>query len=79
MQILYLNTVNFLGSFLELLRVLKQDGILYINAPSNGDFHRGSHVDVYRFYPDAGKALEKWGKDNNYKNLKMLSLIPQFK
>lgn len=58
--------------FLELLRVLKQDGILYINAPSNGDFHRGSHVDVYRFYPDAGKALEKWGKDNNYKNLKML-------
>ncbi len=58
--------------YLELLRVLKPDGILYINAPSNGDFHRGSHVDVYRFYPDAGRALEKWGKLNNYPNLLLL-------
>ena len=58
--------------YLELLRVLKPDGILYINAPSNGDFHRGSHVDVYRFYPDAGMALEKWGKLNNFPKLLLL-------
>tara|TARA_Y100000389_G_scaffold129092_1_gene126541 strand:- start:2087 stop:2857 length:771 start_codon:yes stop_codon:yes gene_type:complete len=60
--------------FLELLRILKPTGILYINAPSNGDFHRGSFeqdllVDVYRFYPDSGKALEKWGIKNNFSNL----------
>ena len=40
--------------FLELMRILKPSGILYINAPSNGNYHRGpfdqdSLVDVYRF------------------------------
>ncbi len=57
--------------FLELLRILKPSGLLYINAPSNGDFHRGP-VDVYRFYPDSGKALEKWGIKNGYKNTLLL-------
>lgn len=63
--------------FLELMRILKPNGILYINAPSNGDFHRGPFdqdklVDVYRFYPDSGKALQKWGNKNNLKNLILL-------
>jgi len=63
--------------FLEILRILKPTGLFYLNAPSNGDFHRGSFdqdtlVDVYRFYPDSGKALEKWGKRKGYKNLKLL-------
>jgi len=57
--------------FLELLRILKPSGLLYINAPSNGDFHRGP-VDVYRFYPDSGKALEKWGIKNGYENTLLL-------
>ena len=67
----------FWDLFLELLRILKPSGILYINAPSNGDFHRGSFdqdllVDVYRFYPDSGKALKKWGVKNGFENLTLL-------
>jgi SAM-dependent methyltransferase len=45
--------------FLEVLRTLKPHGLLYLNAPSNGSFHRYP-VDCWRFYPDSGKALEKW-------------------
>jgi len=63
--------------FLELIRILKPTGILYINAPSNGDFHRGDFnqdilVDVYRFYPDSGKALQKWGAKKGFKDLILL-------
>ncbi|MCW5671601.1 MAG: class I SAM-dependent methyltransferase [Hydrogenophaga sp.] len=47
-------------SFNEVLRVLKPDGLFYLNAPSNGDFHRYP-VDCWRFYPDAGGALVRWG------------------
>lgn len=63
--------------FLELVRILKPNGLLYINAPSNGDFHRGPFnqdvlVDVYRFYPDSGKALQKWGNYSGFKDLILL-------
>jgi SAM-dependent methyltransferase len=47
--------------FLELLRVLRPHGLLYINAPSNGAFHRYP-VDCWRFYPDAGGALVTWAR-----------------
>ena len=40
---------------------MKNDGCIYINSPSNGMIHRYP-IDVYRFYPDVGKALEKWGQ-----------------
>ena len=50
-------------SFLEALRILKPHGLLYINAPSSGDFHRYP-VDCWRFYPDAGPALVTWAKRN---------------
>jgi SAM-dependent methyltransferase len=50
-------------SFLEMVRILKRDGILYINAPSNGEFHRHP-VDCWRFYPDSGLALQKWARHN---------------
>lgn len=46
-------------AFLEMLRVLKPEGLLYLNVPSNGSFHRYP-VDCWRFYPDAGMALEAW-------------------
>lgn len=49
--------------FLEALRVLKPDGLLYLNVPSNGSFHRYP-VDCWRFYPDSGVALSKWSKLN---------------
>ena len=35
--------------------------ILYINAPSNGGYHRYPQ-DCWRFYPDAANALEKWAR-----------------
>src|SRR5690606_16595120 len=46
--------------FNEVLRVLKPKGLFYLNAPSNGEFHRYP-VDCWRFYPDAGEALVRWG------------------
>lgn len=51
--------------FQEALRVLKPAGIFYLNAPSNGAFHRYP-VDCWRFYPDAAHALVAWGKHNGY-------------
>ncbi|MEM5437855.1 class I SAM-dependent methyltransferase [Paraburkholderia diazotrophica] len=49
--------------FLEIMRVLKPKGLLYMNAPSNGPFHRYP-VDCWRFYPDSGRALVTWAKRN---------------
>ncbi len=47
--------------FNEVLRVLKPSGLFYLNAPSNGAFHRYP-VDCWRFFPDSGKALVAWAK-----------------
>jgi SAM-dependent methyltransferase len=63
----------FWQTFLELLRILKPGGALYINAPSNGIYHTHP-VDVWRFYPDAGKALADWGQVNGHE----VSLIESF-
>jgi SAM-dependent methyltransferase len=52
-------------NFLEIMRVLKPSGIFYLNAPSDGDFHRFP-VDCWRFFPDSGLALSNWGKRNGY-------------
>ena len=52
-------------SFLEILKILKPNGLLYINVPSNGDFHR-YEKDCWRYYPDSAKALVNWGKYNNF-------------
>ena len=51
--------------FNELLRVLKPNGLLYMNVPSNGAYHRFP-VDCWRFYPDSGLALQNWGKRSGY-------------
>ena len=37
-KIVFLNIQNFWELFIELIRILKPSGLLYINAPSNGDF-----------------------------------------
>ena len=47
--------------FLEILRVLKPNGLFYLNVPSTGSFHRYP-VDCWRFYPDSGAALVKWAQ-----------------
>ncbi len=49
--------------YLEALRIIKPHGLLYLNAPSNGPFHRFP-VDCWRFYPDSGQALVTWAKRN---------------
>jgi SAM-dependent methyltransferase len=59
--------------FLEIMRVLKPTGLFYLNAPSNGDFHRFP-VDCWRFYPDSANALSNWANRNNYNS----GLIEQY-
>lgn len=46
-------------TFKEMCRVIKSDGIIYVNAPSNGEYHKYPG-DNWRFYPDAGQALAYW-------------------
>jgi SAM-dependent methyltransferase len=52
-------------TFLEAARVLANGGILYINAPSNGHYHRHPW-DNWRFYPDAAVALQMWGRRSGH-------------
>jgi SAM-dependent methyltransferase len=49
--------------FLEILRIVKPHGLIYLNVPSNGSFHRYP-VDCWRFYPDSGRALVTWARRN---------------
>jgi SAM-dependent methyltransferase len=51
----------FWMTFAEMCRVVTDSGYIYINAPSNGSYHGYPH-DYWRFYPDAGLALEEWGQ-----------------
>lgn len=60
--------------FLEALRVLKPHGLMYINAPANGEFHRYP-VDCWRFYPDAGGALVRWAQRNGVPALLLESFV----
>ncbi|HWQ26869.1 MAG TPA: class I SAM-dependent methyltransferase [Chlorobaculum sp.] len=60
--------------FLEIMRILKPRGLFYLNAPSNGSFHRYP-VDCWRFYPDSGKALEKWARHNHLDTVLLESYV----
>ena len=61
--------------YLELMRVLKPNGLLYISAPSNsGSYHRFP-VDCWRFHPDAGRGLVKWGDRNGYSSALVESFV----
>lgn len=60
--------------YLEIMRVLKPSGLFYLNAPSNGGYHRHP-VDCWRFYPDSGGALVAWGRRNGLKNAFLESYI----
>ena len=61
-------------SFLEALRITKPNGIIYINAPSGGVYHRYPS-DNWRFYPDAGIALREWAKVSKYNPALLESFI----
>src|SRR5574337_763735 len=60
--------------FLEAMRLLKPHGLLYLNAPSNGYFHRWP-VDCWRFYPDAGHAMVAWARRQGYPALLLESFV----
>jgi SAM-dependent methyltransferase len=62
--------------FTEILRILKPDGLLYINVPSNGAFHRYP-VDCWRMYPDSGIALQNWARRNGVDALLLESFVGQ--
>ena len=64
----------FWVSFLEMLRILKPSGIIYINVPSNGPYHPYP-IDSWRFYKDSGKSLEKWAHKNGYNALLIQNYI----
>ena len=59
------HTQFFWLSYLEILRILRNDGLFFLNAPSNSKFHR-HETDNWRFYPDSSLALQKWGERNNF-------------
>ena len=59
------HTDFFWLSYLEILRVLKPEGLFFLNAPSNSKYHRHPG-DSWRFYPDSSISLAKWGNQNNY-------------
>ncbi|HEY1356885.1 MAG TPA: class I SAM-dependent methyltransferase [Thermoleophilaceae bacterium] len=46
--------------WLEMVRVLKPGGLIFLIAPSRGPEHRYP-VDCWRFYPDGYRALAKYG------------------
>jgi SAM-dependent methyltransferase len=50
----------FWQSWLEMLRVTRTGGMLFLIAPSRGPEHRFPQ-DCWRFYPDGYRALAKWG------------------
>lgn len=46
-------------AWLEMCRIAKPHGLLFLLAPSRGPEHRYP-VDCWRFYPDGFRALAKW-------------------
>lgn len=48
-------------TFMEILRILKPTGLLFITVPANAAVHRYP-VDCWRFYPDSGMALRNWAR-----------------
>lgn len=48
-------------SWLEMLRILKPGGRIFLIAPSRGPEHRYPQ-DCWRFYPDGYRALAKFGR-----------------
>lgn len=50
----------FWMTWLEMMRVLKPGGMVFLIAPSRGPEHRYPH-DCWRFYPDGYRALARFG------------------
>src|SRR3954447_14332201 len=50
----------FWASILEIARVMRPNGYLFLTAPSRG--HRHSDIDCWRFYPDGLRAIASWSR-----------------
>ena len=57
---------RFWETFIEMCRVARPGGHIYVNAPSNGGVHRYP-LDCWRFYPDAGLALVEFAVHHKVK------------
>jgi len=68
------HTDMFWISFLEILRITKPTGVIYLQMPSQGEVHRYP-IDSWRFYPDSGRSLEKWARYNQIPSLLLESFI----
>jgi SAM-dependent methyltransferase len=55
----------FWETFLEMSRIVKEGGYIYICAPSGGEYH-GFPGDCWRFYKDSWAALAKWATKKGY-------------
>lgn len=66
----------FWETFLELCRIVKKNGYIYINAPSAGIYH-GFPGDCWRFYADSWKALEKYANKKGYSIVLVETYIDQ--
>lgn len=53
-------------TFNEMCRVCRSGGYVYLNVPSSGAYHRYPD-DCWRFYPDAGLALERWASRSGHR------------
>ena len=57
--------ICFWETFLEMCRILKEGGYIYINAPSAAPYHPYP-TDCWRFYYDSWLALEKYSIRKGY-------------
>lgn len=67
-------------TFLEMSRVLRTNGYIYICAPSSGPYHpQMCPSDSWRFYPDSWRSLAKWSQKNNFNISLVESYIDTFR
>jgi SAM-dependent methyltransferase len=71
----YEHAEMFWLSYLESMRILRPTGVLYINAPSSWMGYHRCPIDCWRFFPDAAKGLETWGKYNKLNNMVLETFI----
>lgn len=67
---------QFWRTFNNLCRITRPGGYIYINAPSNGKVH-AYPVDCWRFYPDAGVALEALTQNERWPTTLVESFIAE--
>ncbi|EHJ58187.1 methyltransferase domain-containing protein [Novosphingobium pentaromativorans] len=68
----------FWRTFLMMCAKTSPGGHIYISAPSNGTVHRYPQ-DYWRFYPDAGLALEDWARNEGFDVMLVESFVAERK